>query len=158
MAMLDICFDLKTNEGIVRWVIYPKLFEVMKSCGYNFGIVSFKNRFANAVHKKIFYNWSYDFMLQNNSEVMLVSFFWGEMEGSEYLLKYVEEIKLLRENEVENCLIGRTIYAGVVVCGFDDETRACAADLGVFLFETDDYWSYHGGALDVFPPSKVGKW
>jgi len=70
---------------------------------------------------------------------------------------FLNRLKLIRENETEAGIVGRTIIAAAAGMAFNDDARELTAENGFYIVDVIE--DYYNDKIEASPPKgEAGKW
>jgi len=135
---------------LVEMILIPGIKSKINAFGHNFNNMSARKKYAHKGGKRYA---EVDLFLEDGNEVMAVEVKTRlEMSDVKY---HVKRLKLLRDNESESGLTGKTLYAAVAGLDIDDDAREMALNLGMYVVEMVESTKH----VNVIKPSvELGKW
>jgi uncharacterized phage infection (PIP) family protein YhgE len=136
--------------SIVELVLVPGIKQKINEYGHNFNSLSPRKQYYRKNGKTFA---EIDLFLENGDEAMVVEV------KTQFSIKEVEHhlkrLELLRKNELELSLKGKTLYSAVAGLHFDGEAREMALNLGMYVVEMVEDTKN----VNVIKPSvELGKW
>jgi hypothetical protein len=142
-------FGNRTGE-IVELILVPGIKPEVNKYGHNFeGMIT--RRYFSRESKRRYAE--VDLLLESTNEALAVEVKTRlTKDDVEY---HVKRLKLLRENESERSLKGKTLYGAVAGLDIDDDARDKALNLGMYVVEMIEETEH----VNVIRPSgELGKW
>jgi len=136
---------------IIEAVLIPGIKPKMNELGHDFTTMSTRKKYFKGTGRPYA---EVDLYLENGEEVMIVEV--KTQLSVKEVERQLKRLKLLRENESEKSLKGKTLYSAVAGMEIDDDTREMAFDHGMYVVEMVENPKY----VNVLkPPSgKIGTW
>jgi len=135
---------------IVESVLIPGIKPKMNELGHNFTSMSTRKKYFKSNGKTYA---EIDLYLENCEEVMIVEV--KTQLSVKEIERQLKRLQLLRENESEKSLKGKTLYSAVAGLQIDEDAREMALKLGMYVVEMVEDTKY----VNVIKPSgNIGKW
>ncbi|MCL2219539.1 MAG: hypothetical protein FWC23_05945 [Chitinispirillia bacterium] len=134
---------------IVQIIVIPGIISKMNALGHDFTMASIEKEYYKVEGRNLL---EVDLLLENCQEVMAI-----EVKTSVTVNKiehHLGRLKLLRKNEKNTGMAGKTMYAAIGGLRFTDDARQFARECGMYLIDIDE----DDEKIDVVSPETVGKW
>jgi len=140
----------------IELVVLPGLRKKMNEFGHNFTTASPGKKFFPKYSISDDDNFAeIDLFLENGVEVMAIEV--KTRVWVDDVEKFMDRLRLIRENEVDAGIVGKTIIAGIAGMVFKDDARKLAVEKGLYIIDVIE--DCDNNKIDVKKPQgKMGTW
>ena len=136
--------------SIVELILIPGIKQKINEYGHNFNSLSPRKQYYRKGGKTFA---EVDLFLENSDEVMAVEV--KTQLSTKEVEYHLKRLELLRKNESESGLKGKTLYSAVAGLHIDSDAREMALSLGMYVVEIIE----DSKSVNVIkPPLELGKW
>jgi hypothetical protein len=135
---------------IIQIVVIPGVMGKMNALGHNFTMASIEKEYYKLDGKSSLLE--VDLLLENGQEVMAIEVKTSVTENK--VERHLNRLKILRRNESNTGIVGKTMYGGIAGLHFSDDARKLAIENGMYLIEIDE----DEEKVSVVAPEKVSTW